>query len=81
LLAIKEVFEHPARFGFDLSPEDVYAPYEVRELEVSKTINDLAAFAREQGTNLKALKALNPWLRDDFLPISIGNSYTILLPA
>lgn len=81
LLAIKEVFEHPERYGFDLGPEDVYAPYEVREIEVSKTINDLAAFAREQGTTLKALKALNPWLRDDFLPISIGNSYTILLPA
>ena len=81
LLAIKEVFEHPVRYGFDLAPDEVYAPYLVREIEVTKTINDLADFALEQGTNLKALKALNPWLCADFLPISIGNSYTILIPA
>jgi len=81
LLAIKEVFEHPLRYGFDLKPEDLYAPYETREVVVDQSIQDLANFAREQGVNLKVLKALNPWLRDDFLPISAGNSYRIALPA
>lgn len=81
LLAIKEVFEDPARFGFDLADEALYPPFEVREVEVSQTIPNLAEFAREQGTNLKALKALNPWLTDDFLPISAGNSYRIALPV
>ncbi len=81
LLAIKEVFEDPARFGFDLAEEALYPPYEVRELEVSQTIPNLADFARENGTTLKALKTLNPWLTDDFLPISTGNSYRIALPS
>ncbi len=81
LLAVKEVFENPEQFGFELQSEDLYAPYEVVDLEIDQTIPDLAAFAQQHGTNLKVLKALNPWLRDDFLPISTGNSYLISLPA
>lgn len=81
LLAIKEVFESPLDFGYDIPPTEQYAPYETESLTVSKTISNLAEFAVGQGTSLKALKLLNPWLRDDFLPISTGNSYEILLPA
>lgn len=81
LLAIKEVFEDPKRFGFELAADDLYPPLATKEVEVDQTISDLSAFAREQGTTLKALKALNPWLTDDFLPISAGNSYRIALPA
>lgn len=80
LLAIKHVFEEPAEHGFDLPADAMYAPYETRTIVVDKTIEDLAAFAIEQGTNLKGLKTLNPWLRDDRLPISTGNSYEILIP-
>jgi membrane-bound lytic murein transglycosylase D len=81
LLAIKEVFEDPKRFGFELAADDLYPALATKEVEVDQTISDLSAFAREQGTTLKALKALNPWLTDDFLPISAGNSYRIALPA
>ena len=81
LLAIKEVFESPERFGFVLEEADLYPPHEVRQVEVDQTIPNLADFARTQGTTLKVLKALNPWLVDDFLPISAGNSYLIALPA
>lgn len=81
LLAVKELFENPLRYGFDMNPEDLYAPYITKAIVVDQTIPDLASFAREQGTTLKVLKALNPWLRDDFLPISAGNSYRIDLPA
>jgi hypothetical protein len=80
ILAIKHVFEAPAEHGFDLPAEAMYAPYETRSIIVDQTIEDLAAFAIEQGTNLKGLKTLNPWLRDDRLPISTGNSYEILIP-
>lgn len=81
LLAIKHVFEAPAAHGFDLPADALYAPFETRTITVDQTIEDLAHFATSQGTHLKALKTLNPWLTDDRLPISTGNSYDIKLPA
>lgn len=80
LLAIKHIFESPADHGFDLPSDALYTPFETRTIVVDETIEDLASFATQQGTHLKALKTLNPWLIDDRLPISVGNSYTIRLP-
>jgi hypothetical protein len=50
-------------------------------VEVTEDVEDLAAFALEQGTNYKTLKLLNPWLRQPYLKVKKGKSYTIDLPA
>lgn len=80
LLAIKTIFEAPQQYGFDLQLEALYVPYSVNEYWVNRTIPDLAKFAMRHGSNLKALKTLNPWLRKDRLNIDPGDSLLIVLP-
>jgi membrane-bound lytic murein transglycosylase D len=81
LLAIKAIFEDPASFGFSIDPEALYAPYETRTIWARASIEDLAQFSREEGSNLKALKILNPWLRSDRLTVAEGDSVSIEFPV
>ncbi|MGY8941283.1 MAG: lytic transglycosylase domain-containing protein [Flavobacteriales bacterium] len=80
LLAIKAIFESPGSFGFELHKDALYHPYETRTLWVRERIADWAAFAQSEGSNLKALKILNPWLRRDQLTSVPGDSLAVLLP-
>ena len=81
LLALKTIFEDPEAFGFHIQPEALYAPYASRVFWQQGPISDLAAFALNEGTNLKALKTLNPWLRSRQLNISEGDSIALRLPV
>ena len=80
ILAFKLITENPAKYGFHISDEGWYQPLKYKTITVTETIDDLASFAIEQGTNLKMLKYYNPWLRSNTLTISAGNSYQIKLP-
>ena len=79
ILAIKQIFENPYKYGFVLSPENLYAPIDCVEITVDKDIADLAAFAREQGITYFDLKFFNPWLKDTKL-LTGGVKYNILIP-
>lgn len=81
ILAMKEIVRDPQRYGFHLRERDLYAPYRTRSITVSSAIPDLATFAREQGTDYRTLKLLNPWLRSTKLSNAQRRSYTVLLPA
>lgn len=83
MLAIKQIFENPSRYGFILTEKDLYKPIEFKRVEVTQSISDLAAFAKENGLSYAQLKDFNPWLRDRKLTISAKsrNSYTILIPT
>lgn len=81
ILAIKEILRDPERYGFHIRPQDLYQPYRTRSMSVDVPISDLAAFAREQGTDLRTLKLLNPWLRSNKLTNTQRRSYSLLLPA
>ena len=80
ILAFKLIMENPEKYGFHISDEGWYQPLEYKTITVTETIENLAQFAIDQGTNLKMLKYYNPWLRSDKLTISEGNSYVIKLP-
>ncbi len=81
ILAAKTILSDPSRFGFTFRESDLYPPLHYSEVEVSETIDDLAVFAFENQINYKALKYLNPWLRDNFLPNSSGKTYSIKIPT
>lgn len=83
MLAIKEVFENPYRYGFVLTDKDLYKPIEFKKVEVTQSIPDLATFAKENGVTYAQLKDFNTWLRDRKLTISAKSqsSYTILIPT
>lgn len=82
MLAIKQIFEHPYRYGFILKANQLYKPIEFEKVKVVESIPDLATFAQEKGITYAQLKDFNPWLRDRKLTISAKSqkSYTLLIP-
>jgi len=81
ILAIKEITEHPDKYGFKLKPEHLYQPEKIEYITVDQTIKDLVAFSKESGINYKLLKLHNPWLRDEKLTVKKGKTYRIAIPA
>ncbi|MBL3657771.1 lytic transglycosylase domain-containing protein [Fulvivirga sediminis] len=81
ILAIKEIIEHPKKYGFNIEKKHLYDAEELRYVEVDHDIKDLIAFAKEQGINYKLLKRHNPWLRDDHLDVSRKQVYRIAIPV
>lgn len=81
MVAIKQIFEAPSKYGFILSADQLYKPMTYKNIEVNQTIEDLAAFARQNGVTYAHLKDANSWLRDRKLTISNNKTYTIQIPT
>ena len=81
ILALKLITENPEKYGYRISDNGWYQPYEYKTVTVVQSIPDLVDFAFREGTNLKMLKYFNPWLRGNSLTISPGNSYEIKIPT
>lgn len=80
LLAIKEVFTAPIRFGFVLKAANLYPPIQCEIVVVDSSITDLAAFAKEHEISYAQLKEFNLWLRDRMLDNKKGKNYQVLIP-
>lgn len=80
ILATKLVFENPAKYGFKIKSRQLYQPIRTTTVEVTSTIDDLAAWAKKQGITYKQLKDFNPWLRSRTLPDKSGKLYKVLIP-
>lgn len=81
MLAIKQIFEQPRQYGFVINPDHLYKPMEFRRVQVSNTIPDLVAFAKQHNTTYAQLKDFNSWLRSNKLNNASGKTYTILIPT
>lgn len=79
IMAIKQIFENPYKYGFVLKARDLYKPIDCVEVAVSSDIIDLAAFAKTHGITYADLKRFNPWLRDRKL-VTGGKTYRIKIP-
>lgn len=79
IMAIKQIFEAPYKYGFVLRPQDLYKPIACDEVAVSADIPDLSKFAKQQGITYADLKRFNPWLRDRKL-LTLGKTYTFQIP-
>lgn len=81
ILAIKEIFQNPSEYGFDIDDEHLYRAEELTFVKVSSDVKDLVAFARQHGINYKLLKLHNPWLRQDHLDVKKGKTYSIAIAS
>ncbi len=81
IIAIKEIFENPEKYGFKINPEHLYQQEELQSVEVKETIKNLVNFANAQGINYKLLKRHNPWLREERLTVKKGKTYLISIPV
>ncbi|GHS96624.1 murein transglycosylase [Bacteroidia bacterium] len=82
IMAAKEIFSHPDKYGFILKKEDLYPPVPVDLVDVQTDITDLATFAQQYGLNYMQLKEYNVWLRDTqlTLPKNRNKIYQIAIP-
>ncbi len=81
LLAIKEIMNHPAKYGYDIPKQHLYSWIPTEPVTVEESIDNLAEFARAQGINYKILKRYNPWLRKTSLKVKKGKTYQIQIPV
>ena len=81
IICIKEVMEHPERYGFVINKDDLYKPDEVRLIRVTSAIPNLAKWAKQYGTSYKDVKLLNRWILKRELPAPTnGKYYEIAIP-
>lgn len=81
ILAYKHLMSNAETLGYGIPKKEMYQPYKSKKIQVSTSIPDLAAWAKENGTSYKIVKILNPWLRDRKLTNTKGKTYTIQIPA
>jgi membrane-bound lytic murein transglycosylase D len=79
IMAIKQIFENPSKYGFVLRARDLYKPIPTVDVAVSQDIQNLSAFAKEHGITYADLKRFNPWLRDRKL-VTGGKTYKLSIP-
>lgn len=68
ILAIKTILEDPVEHGFKLTKADYFSWPETETIEVEGEIEDLNQWAINNGSHLKEVKELNPWISGYTLP-------------
>jgi hypothetical protein len=78
IAAVKELISNAYKYGFVLDTTKLFKAPNVNYISVKGPIQNLALWARLQGTNYKTLKYLNPWILKSSLP---AGEFQIALPA
>ena len=81
LLAVKELFSSPQRFGFILKQEQLYPPIAYIGQSVSISIENLSEYAQQQGITYAQLRDANSWLREPTLKNKTGKTYVLHIPT
>lgn len=79
LIAMKEIMENPAGFGFDIDPAQLYEPHDTYKVEITSSVPSWSAWAADRGVSYRLLKYYNPWLIDGKLTVK-HNTYYVELP-
>lgn len=77
IMAAKMILEEPQEYGFLIKKEQLYPQLPYKEVKVTKSIEDLAKFAKENGVTYAQLKDANPWLRGTSLENKSGRTYIL----
>lgn len=80
ILAIKEIMEHPKKYGFYLDDGDYYRLPDYEKVEVTTAIPNLAEWAASKNSTYKDVKLANPWILKRSLPAPNGSPWEILVP-
>ncbi len=78
ILSVKQILSNPERYGFGLTPKDLYPPLEFDQVQVLCLQEiPLRIIAQAAKTHFKAIKDLNPEIRGHYLA---SGKHTILVP-
>ncbi|WP_456376746.1 transglycosylase SLT domain-containing protein [Lutibacter sp.] len=81
MVALKEILNNPAKYGFIFDQEDLYQLKPTKIIEVDTVITNIALFSKVLGINYKVLKLYNPWLRENKLNNKSRKVYQIKIPT
>jgi hypothetical protein len=80
IVALKEIYNHPVKYGLYLRASDFYPVIPTYTIEVDSPIHDIPAFALRNKVSYKVFRDFNPWLRKYTLPNKLKKTYEIVLP-
>jgi hypothetical protein len=80
ILALKLILENPGKYGFKVTEEEKYPILKCKEITLSGSVLNLAAFAHQHNINYKMLKYFNPWLRQSSFKNPTKKSYQLKIP-
>ena len=81
LMAVKNIFACPARYGFILHSSDLYPTIPIEcEATASGTTIEWPDFAKKYGLTFLQLREANHWIRRTTLNNKSGKSYKVLIP-
>ena len=80
IVALKEILNHPNKYGFNFRYKDLYQPIPTYKVGVDTAVTDFVKFSEKFGINYKILKLHNPWLREKHLNNKSRKQYYIEIP-
>ena len=81
LMAVKTIFENPAKYGFLLRSSDLYPVIPIEyEVEVNAATIDWADFAKQHGLTFMQLREANHWIRRTAYTSKTVKKYTVQIP-
>ncbi|MBC7413082.1 MAG: lytic transglycosylase domain-containing protein [Bacteroidia bacterium] len=80
LLAMKEIFTNPQRYGYKVRKKDLYIQIPTVSHTINAPVQNLAEWAIDKGVSYKLLKLFNPWLRKNELVVINGKKYIVKIP-
>jgi len=80
ILIIKELMENPGKYGYDVRSLRGYKDPATKEIKVDSSIKNIAEWAKNNGTDYKTVKLLNPWIVKRELNNPRNESYIIRVP-
>lgn len=80
ILAFKYILSNPQKYGFYISPEEMYKPLDdCYNVTVDKSVSSWADFAAQYGVSYRTLKVYNPWMIDSKLTVK-SKVYQVKIP-
>ncbi len=80
VMAYKAIMENPAKYGFNLTADQLYQPRDVIEVEVNTPVPSWAQWAKEHNISYATLRDENPWIRSTKLTNKTGKTYKVRVP-
>lgn len=81
IIAYKEIMENPKAYGYIYNHgRDAYPEQATDKKFIPVPTRDLALWAKENGTNYKSIRYLNPWIRSNKITSSAQPELVLLVP-
>lgn len=80
LLAMKQVMDMPANYGFSIRKNQLYNPIRYSEVTVDGPVESWPDWAVQHGISYAQLRESNPWIRSKSLPNKTSKTYTVRIP-